>query len=79
MSEATQEETEAVLEALRGSQAVVIGADDKFVIHISDQNVPRSVLHGMADACTRVFGSDRSVILVGQNIHINVVKGKEEQ
>lgn len=72
-------DNEEALELLSRSSAVQIGPDDKFILHITDSNVPREVLKGMSDVCTRVFGPDRSVVLVGDTIHINVVRGKNEQ
>ena len=54
----------------------VVGPDDKLIVHIDDPQAPYEQLKGIADKLTSMFG-DRSVILVGNSIHINIVRGND--
>lgn len=53
-----------------------VGPDDKIIVHVEGTSTTREQMKAIADTFTRVFGEGRSVILVGDTIHINVVKGK---
>lgn len=55
----------------------IVGPEDKFIIHVDDPFCPKEVLNGIADRVTEVFGENRFVILVGNTIHVNIVRQKD--
>jgi hypothetical protein len=70
---------EQIIALMQASSVTVIEPEDKFIIHVNDPHTPTEVMKGMADVLTSIFGPDRSVVLVGDSVHINVVRGKNEQ
>ena len=55
---------------------VTVGPEDKVIVHVEGTGVPIEQIRNIADKLTSMF-EDRSVVLVGDTIHINVVKGKD--
>lgn len=55
----------------------VVGPEDKVIICIDDPHCPQETLHAIADKVTSIFGEDRSVLLVGNTIHVNIVRQKD--
>ena len=52
----------------------IVGPEDKIIVHIDDPYITQETLHGIADKITSLFGENRSVILVGNTIHVNIVR-----
>lgn len=73
-----EENTPVTPEILLLGDATIVGPNDKVILHVEDANVPLEVLHGISDKLTSMFG-DRSVVLVGNTIHVNVIRGNSEQ
>ena len=55
----------------------VVGPEDKIIVHIDDPHCPQETLHAIADKITSIFGENRSVLLVGNTIHVNIVRQKD--
>jgi hypothetical protein len=55
----------------------VVGPEDKIIVHVDDPYCPQETLHAIADKITSIFGENRSVLLVGNTIHVNIVRQKD--
>jgi hypothetical protein len=63
-------------EILLLGDASVVGPKDKVIIHVDDPHTSQEVLMAISDKLTSMFG-DRSVLLVGNSIHINIIRGDD--
>lgn len=65
-------------DGLNLQEITVVGPNDKVIVHVdTSSRQDHEALNHLADELHRMF-DDRSVVLVGSNIHINVVRGSDE-
>ena len=58
------------------NEANVVRPEDKVIVHVDDPRTPQHILMGISDKLTSMFG-DRSVVLVGNTIHVNIIRGND--